>query len=134
MDDSPNALVTEAGLLALEVGKTRALLAAEGSSDPVMDGLARQLSGVLERASRLEAEALVAASETLDPERFGRRVRARRAMQALRKRKRKREPRMRRAATPDKRRVGEDLFPPPPPTEPAAFTAATAPTRVVRRG
>lgn len=123
MNDNARAVREEAQALAMHVGAQRAVLAANGLRDEALDRAAEGLADVMMRASAIEAtepEPLTAAMETLDPDEFGRRVRARRRMDALRKPKDKRK-----AAT------GTDLFPKPPPVEPLS---AAVSTKVVRRG
>lgn len=109
----PTAVRQEAQALALHVGGQRAALAVVGQRDLTLDDAAERLADVMLRAGTIEANEpppLVAAMETLDPEEFGRRVRARRRMTALRSRK-----------------VA------PRPTEAEPISAA-ATTKVVRRG
>jgi hypothetical protein len=118
----PTAVRQEAQALALYVGGQRAALAVVGQRDATLDDAAERLAKVMMRAGTIEANEpppLVAAMETLDPQEFGRRVRARRRMTALRKRTAK-----------PKSKSG-DPFPKPPSVEPLS---AAVETKVVRRG
>ena len=93
-EDSPTAVRQEAQALAFYVGAQRAVLAATGQRDAVLDDAAERLTSTLMRAGAVEAkepqpEPLTAAMETLDPTEFARRRRARQRMGRLRGKKNK---------------------------------------------
>lgn len=75
-EDSHEAVMRDAQALAMELGVARAGRAVRGQPSPELDAAAERAHAVL-----------LAAGERLNAEEFGRRVRARRRMDALRKRK-----------------------------------------------